>query len=84
MHIKNSIKKNKIAQIFNIRSINLIDKLKYEKERLDIDKIKLKQKYSSNQMRRNQTEKDDIRDINLILVEKKVSSPDQRQKKAPI
>ena len=32
-------------------------------------------------MRRTPTEKDEFKDINLILVEKKVSSPDQRHKK---
>jgi len=45
--IRASLKKNKIAHIFNIRSINLIDKLKYDKERSEIDRIKIRHKYSS-------------------------------------
>jgi hypothetical protein len=56
-HLKNSIKKNKIAHIFNIRSINLIEKLKYDKDKIDNNKAKLKRKYSSKEKIRNLIEK---------------------------
>lgn len=68
------LKKSKIAHIFNIRSINLIDKLKYERERADIDKTRHRTKHSSKETRRvlpTEKDKDSLQALNLILTDKR-------------
>jgi hypothetical protein len=54
--IRSSLKKTKIAHIFNIRSINLIEKIKYEKEKND-HQVKLRLKYTPKEIKRNMTDK---------------------------
>jgi hypothetical protein len=71
-----SIKKSKISHIFNVKSINLTEKMRQDK--IDSDKTKFKRKHSSKEMKRNVTEKaekDNYKGLNLILVDKKSHSP---------
>jgi hypothetical protein len=79
-HNKSTLKKNKIAHIFNIRSINLIEKIKYDREKIEIEKQRLKNKYSSKEIKKS-IEKDNLKGLNLILVEKKSeNSPDAKRR----
>lgn len=67
-HNKSLIKKNKIAHIFNIRSINLIEKIRFDRDKVECQKGK--QKETSKERRKD---KDCIKDLNFIFVEKKNS-----------
>lgn len=69
-HNRSSLKKNKIAHIFNIRSINLIEKIRADKDKADLDKQKLRVKRSSKEVKRSvDKEKDsNLKGLNLILV----------------
>lgn len=78
--VKSNFRRNKIAQIFNIRSINLIDKSKQIDE---AERIRSRPKYQSKDIKRTQTEKiekDNLKGLNLIIGEKR-GSPDQNRKK---
>jgi hypothetical protein len=53
--IKSSFRRNKISQIFNIRSINLVEKSKFNEEKqggLEIEKNKAKSKNPSREFKR--------------------------------
>jgi hypothetical protein len=81
-HNRSSLKKNKIAHIFNIRSINLIEKIR---EKADQDKQKVRGKRSSKEVKRSaDKERDNLKALNLILVEKRTQhSPDKEFKRFP-
>jgi len=75
---KANIRKTKMSHIFNIKSINLIEKMRQDKEKVELEKNKCKQKYSSKDVKRNVTEKaekENYKELNLILVHKKSHSP---------
>lgn len=75
--MRSSLKKNKIAHIFNIRSINLIEKIRNDRDKADPDRLKLKTKHSSKEIKREK-ERDNLKGLNLILVEKRSgASPDR-------
>lgn len=71
-HNKSLIKKNKIAHIFNIRSINLIEKIRFDRDKIEHhDKQKIKHnKESSKEIKK---EKEQLKDLNFIFIEKKNS-----------
>ena len=70
-HNKSLIKKNKIAHIFNIRSINLIEKIRFDRDKVEQqDRQKGRHKDTSKEIKK---EKDHLKDLNFIFVEKKNS-----------
>lgn len=78
---KNSIRRNKIAHIFNIRSINLVEKTKQAEDKQEGERARSRPKYQSN--KRNHTEKidkDSLKTLNLVIPDKK-GSPDHNHKK---